>query len=84
MNVECRYFRKEKNIETFGCNKERGDYMKMEKKLHLNEKFYGLFSSNMKVIKARWMSCLYCRIQYIRGRSQLYKIFQKTGRKEGN
>jgi hypothetical protein len=33
MNVECKYFRKEKNIvEIFGSNKERGNYVKMEKK----------------------------------------------------
>jgi len=45
MNVECRYFRKEKNIvEIFGSNKERGNYVKIEKKLHLNEKFYSLYS----------------------------------------
>jgi len=36
--VECRYSRKEKNIaEMFGSNKERGNYVKMEKNCTLKK-----------------------------------------------
>jgi predicted RNA-binding protein YlxR (DUF448 family) len=39
--VECRYFRKEKKniVEVFGSNKERGNYVKIEKNCILMKSF---------------------------------------------
>jgi hypothetical protein len=55
---EVQVFQKRKKniVEIFGSNKERGNYVNIEKYCMLMKSFYSVYSSNLKVIKVKRMT----------------------------